>query len=126
VRCRDLSSDALLRTKFCGARKIYDVATLARPLKSRVPQNLGIWRSTVAKNTAFMPVWALVSRQGYRRQMLDDAQKQPFSVRRDPETKPFLHRLNDTPSPPRVLYHAFVLLFFCPSFVLIYFAGCDY
>ena len=68
----------------------YDVATLARPLKSRVPQNLGIWRSTVAKNTAFMPAWALVSRQGYQRQMLDDAQKQPFSVRRDPETKPFL------------------------------------
>ena len=104
----------------------YDVATLARPLKSRVPQNLGIWRSTVAKNTASMPAWALVSRQGYRRQMLDDAQKQPLNVRRDPETKPFLHRLNDTPSPPRVLYHAFVLLFFCPSFVLIYFAGCDY
>jgi hypothetical protein len=54
-----------------------------------VPQNLGIWRSTVAKNTAFMPAWALVSRQGYRRQMLDDAQKQPLSVRRDPETNRF-------------------------------------
>ena len=61
--------------------------------------------------------------------MLDDAQKQPLSVRYDLGTKSFLivpTTLSDAPSPPAVLYHAFVLLFFYPSFILIHFAGCDY
>lgn len=116
--------NALLHTKFCKARKICPMRTrcchsCAPTEKSRaaksghlaLPQQLKIQPSCL-QGPGFTP--------GYQRQMLDDAQKRPLSVRYDLGTKSFLHCPDDfirctftTSSPLPRLCSPLLLSLFC-------------